>query len=113
MNLQIEEGNTSNAIKIFGTNASESLSNTIGTVLSLSNVALDVWDLYTATDRLHIAMDALKVTSASLAVIGLAAGWIAGSVENGIDDGIYIACQTLGMAAAWTGPSSVAFALGT
>ena len=108
--METEEITTS--MKIFGKNASEFLTNTVGTVLALVNIGLAAWDLYSTTDPLEKAMDSLNIASGSLSVIGIAAGWIAGSVEEGIDIGIMITCETLEMVAAWMGPLSVVLAVG-
>jgi hypothetical protein len=111
MDLSVDE--TSTAMKIFGKNASEFLSNSVGTVLSLVNIALAAWDLATTTDPLQKTLDSLNIVSASLSIIGISAGWIAGTVEEGVEVGVMISCEALEMVSACMGPLSIVFAAGT
>jgi hypothetical protein len=112
MTLDMTAEDSAAALRIFGRNASEFLSNTVGTVLGVVNIALAAWNLVTTTDPLQKDMDALNIVSASLGILGIAAGWIAASVDISIDLGTVGTILCMETAAAWLGPLSVAFAVG-
>lgn len=111
MELGTEEFST--ALKIFGRNASEFLSNVVGTVLGLVNIGLAAWDIATTSDPLQKTMDSLNILSASFSLIGIAAGWLSGiaATAEGII-GPVIAVTALESIAAFTGPAAVVFAVG-
>jgi hypothetical protein len=112
--MELPEAEINTAMKIFGRNASEFLSNSVGTVLAVVNIALAAWDIATTSDPLEKTLDSLNIVSASLSIIGISAGWISGSILSAdvVDLGAAIFAGCMEIVAAWAGPLSAAFAVG-
>ncbi|KAJ3514038.1 hypothetical protein NLJ89_g2607 [Agrocybe chaxingu] len=112
--MEMDASEAAPFMKYFGRNASEFLARTAGIVLGLVNIALAAWTIATTSDPLEKDMAILNIVSGGLAILGIAAGWIASSIaltsiEAGLIAGVMVG--VLEFAAAVLGPLSLAFAV--
>ena len=106
MELQQENpGRFGRLAKMFGRNVTETLSSTLGAVLSIINIIVSAISISNATSPLEKAMHSLMIASGSLQLIAIVGNWVlAGlNVAGGVAANILSLCGALSVVAALAG----------